>query len=228
MPPCVATMVPALRTSAVLALACRTTPPLAALNDTRSSVLAMKPPTVTCAPAPTSTPLGLRMNTLPLAWSCPRISVATPPLMTFSATALAEGCTNLSVSPAATPSVCHSMRTPWVVWLTVVVAPEVTSVALPSTGLNPVPAACAPSTHNSALDTATALLAVRAPQARAISATATKPPAASRQIKRYTWFMTTTSTDSLHMQPGRDASAISPAAAASKTRHSPKQGLTRF
>ena len=47
MPPWVAMMEPALRTSAVLLLACSTVPPLAALNDTRSSVLAMKPPTVT-------------------------------------------------------------------------------------------------------------------------------------------------------------------------------------
>ena len=184
MPPCVATMVPALLTSAVLPLAWSTRAPVAGLKDTRSFVLPRKPPTLTCAPALTSTPLGLRMKTLPLACSWPRISVATPPLITLSATALAEGCTNFRVSPAATPRVCQSMRTPWLVWVTVLVAPLVASVALPSTTLNPVPAACAPATSSSALDTTAALLAVRAPQARAISDTATKPPAASRQINR--------------------------------------------
>ena len=59
---------------------------------------ATKPPTLTCAPRVNKTPAGLTRNTWPLALIWPAISLPWPLVTLFRATALALGCTKLTLA----------------------------------------------------------------------------------------------------------------------------------
>ena len=59
-----------------------------------SSVEAISPPTLTCAPAPKNTPFWLTRNNWPLASRLPSMLLAAPPVTRFRVTALELGWTN--------------------------------------------------------------------------------------------------------------------------------------
>ena len=95
-------------------------------------VLATRLPTLTCAPAPNSTPLGLRMKTCPLAVKLPSRLLGLLPVMRFRAMAWALGWLKTRASLAVVESLSQSMARRWLVWVMVVVAPCVTTLPLPA------------------------------------------------------------------------------------------------
>nr|VFJ50758.1 MAG: hypothetical protein BECKDK2373C_GA0170839_10303 [Candidatus Kentron sp. DK] len=80
-----------------------------------SRVEATNPPTLTWAPAPNSTPLGLTTNTWPLALSDPRMTDPSEPRTRFRATELAEGWWKVTLLLAPIEKVCQLMAAFWVV-----------------------------------------------------------------------------------------------------------------
>ena len=76
-----------------------------------SSVDASKPPTVTLAVGPNSTPLGLMMNTWPLALSTPSSALGSVPVTRFSATEERNGWLKVTDSFGAIPNFCQLMMT---------------------------------------------------------------------------------------------------------------------
>ena len=79
------------------------------LSLLRFEVLAIKPPTFTCAPPPNTTPLGLISSTCPFASSRPRIIDTCAPVTRFSVAACADGCRKRTWSPAPIPKLRQSM-----------------------------------------------------------------------------------------------------------------------
>ena len=102
---------------------------------------ATRPPTLTCAPAPNSTPLGFRINTWPLACRLPRIWLGSCPTTRFSATAAALGCTKFTVSLLAMLKLCQLIARFWLPWVMVVTAPLCAMLPLPTVTCAPLGAA---------------------------------------------------------------------------------------
>src|SRR5579864_6823117 len=97
-----------------------------------SDVVAIRPATSTCAPAPKNTPAGLTIHTWPFALRFPRIWLGFPPLTRLSATEEAPGCTNCTVEPAGIPKALQPMIALLVLWvMTDLVGVGVLSVAPP-------------------------------------------------------------------------------------------------
>ena len=83
-------------------------------SSLRSRVEATRPPTSTWAPLPNTMPSGLMRYTWPLAFKCPRIWLPPAPTMRFTATALADGCTKVTVSSGAMSKLCQLTARFWV------------------------------------------------------------------------------------------------------------------
>ena len=116
--------------------------PMEALSGFR--VDATRAPTLIWASLPKITPLGLISQTWPLALTLPRIWLPWVSKMRFTASALAEGWTKLTVSDLATLKLCQLMDSLSLVWLMVVVAPPELMLPLPPTTSPPWGAASAP------------------------------------------------------------------------------------
>ena len=112
-----ARMLPSMRSRPVApsaALSCqRPSAPAVVLTD---RVVASRPPTSTCAPAPKTMPRGLLRNTRPLACSWPRISDGSAPVTRLNRMACALGCSTCTRSPAAMLKLRQSKPARWVVW----------------------------------------------------------------------------------------------------------------
>src|SRR5262245_20295385 len=74
-----------------------------------SRVEATRPPTFTCDPLPNRTPAELTMNTCPLAFSAPLITLVSFPMTRFSVTDDTLGWLKLTVSLAPTEKPCQLM-----------------------------------------------------------------------------------------------------------------------
>ena len=107
------------------------------------SVEATKPPTLTDAPRPNRTPLGLTRKTLPLADRLPKMPEGSGPSTRLSATELLPGWAKRTASFGAIPKLCQLRITLPVDCVIVVRAPLVTMPALPATTTPPAGAACA-------------------------------------------------------------------------------------
>jgi hypothetical protein len=142
---------------------------------------ATRPPTLTCAPLPITTPPGLSSQTLPLALSVPRMLLAAPPPVTrLSAMLPAFGWSKRTVAPAPTSNVFQLVTTRCVACVTVSWLPACDSVAAPATTLPPVGSAwasAAPEPASSAAAASTPAIPVtpdvRLPRPEVCSATAT-------------------------------------------------------
>ena len=106
-------------------------PPCMKLSASMESVVASRPATSTFAPWPNTTPFGFEMNTLPLAVSCPRMVVASPPLMRFNATEDAPGWMNCTSSPGLISKLRQSSTARALPWLMRVEFPLTEIVAEP-------------------------------------------------------------------------------------------------
>ncbi|MCY1167690.1 hypothetical protein D9M73_76600 [compost metagenome] len=95
------------------------------------SVEATRPPTLTCEPAPNSTPLGFRIKTWPLAVRLPSSSLGLLPVMRLRAIAEALGWLKTSASFVRVDKLVQSIATRWLPWLIVVVLPTVARLAVP-------------------------------------------------------------------------------------------------
>ena len=112
-----ARMLPSMRSRPVApsaGLSCqRPSAPAVALTD---SVVASRPPTSTCAPAPKTMPRGLLRNTRPLACSWPRISDGSAPVTRLNRMDCGLGCSTCTRSPAAMWKLRQSKPARSVVW----------------------------------------------------------------------------------------------------------------
>src|SRR5262245_53334966 len=82
-----------------------------------SEVVAIRPPTLTCAPWPNSTPLPLMIQTLPLAVRLPLMADGVVPCTRFKVIAALLGCWKLTLLPAPTPKLCQLISAFWLDWL---------------------------------------------------------------------------------------------------------------
>ena len=103
-----------------------------------SAVVATRPPTLTCAPAPNSTPLGLTMKTRPLAVIDPSIREASVAPTRLSVTALASGCANVTLCPAPTSNPCQLMIARALAWSIRVAPGFAVIVAVPAATMPPI------------------------------------------------------------------------------------------
>src|SRR5689334_22567007 len=87
-------------------------------------VVATKPPTLTDAPGPNSTPFGLTSHTCPLAARLPWMSEAPGPWTRLSVMALRLGCWNWTLSPLPTEKLCQLTIALADDWVTVVAPPD--------------------------------------------------------------------------------------------------------
>ena len=95
-------------------------------------VVASKPFTSTCDPAPNKTPLGLSMTIFPLASRWPKIWLGLALLIRLSTTAEDDGWINCVVSPFAMVKLLQSITALFVDWAISTVLPEVVIVADPA------------------------------------------------------------------------------------------------
>ncbi len=107
------------------------------------SVEATSPPTLTCEPAPNSTPFGLTRKTLPFAFRLPRICEASGPVTRLSATEFRSGWTKVTVLPAAISKLCQLSAADLLVCVTVSAFAPVAIVAAPTVTEPPVGSGCA-------------------------------------------------------------------------------------
>lgn len=106
-----------------------------------SSVEATRPPTLTWAPRPKSTPLGLTRKTWPLASIRPWISLALVPITRFRAIELLLGWLKITRSPAATLKESQLAMSLSTFWLTDRLLPPdrcISPFALPPTTVPPL------------------------------------------------------------------------------------------
>ena len=101
-------------------------------------VLATRPPTFTCEPAPNSTPLGFKINTWPLALMLPMMALVSAPVTRLSVMELALGWLKRTDSLLPTENLAQSMAALLLVWLMVVALPAWLMVALPAVTWPPV------------------------------------------------------------------------------------------
>src|SRR4051812_15341991 len=87
------------------------------------SVEATRPPTLTDAPLPNSTPFGFTRNTLPLDDRLPKMLDASDPSTRLSATEFVPGCAKRTLSPAAMLKLCQFTMRLLLDCVTVVLAP---------------------------------------------------------------------------------------------------------
>ena len=113
----------------------------------RFKVEATRPPTFTCAVGVNSTPLGLMMNTNPLAFRAPWITDTSAPSTRFKATACADGWMKLTVCPCPMEKPCQSVAILAVVWVMVMVVPWVSTLPDPAVICGPVGSSVAEATE---------------------------------------------------------------------------------
>ena len=103
-----------------------------------SNAEATRPPALTVAPAPNTTPLGLTSTTWPLADSLPSICEASPAVTRFSAMAEASGCRKVTAACLPMSKPCQSRIALGLVWVMVMALPASAMDAWPAVTRPPV------------------------------------------------------------------------------------------
>ena len=156
-----------------------------------SSVEATRPPTLTCAPWPNTTPFGLMRKTWPLASMRPRIRLPLVSAMRLTAMDVVEGWTKSTVSCLPTLKLAQPSDRLALDCLMVVTAPDCVIVPLPAVTCPPLGVALAidASAARAVIDRAgrasrRRVLRPLLPRPRAVSATAIHPFATWLQTRR--------------------------------------------